>query len=71
MIRYQIGAETAFELLRRWSSHTNRKLRHISRLIVDAASRPARARANAGDVSAGPSLDEILTWLGGSNTPAR
>ena len=36
--RYGIDPDSAFCLLRRWSSHTNLKLRDISRLIVDAAS---------------------------------
>ena len=35
---YGIDADTAFLLLRRWSSHSNLKLRDISRLIVDTAS---------------------------------
>jgi hypothetical protein len=69
MARYQIGPEAAFDLLRRWSSHTNHKLRHLSRLLVDAAARPTRARATTAGASIGPSLDEILSWLhDGSNS---
>jgi hypothetical protein len=44
--RYQIDAETAFDLLRRWSSHANLKLRDVAHILVTAASRsPARAGA--------------------------
>ena len=71
MARYQIGPDDAFELLRRWSSHTNHKLRHLSRLIVDAAARPTRTRANPAVASPGPSLDEILTWLHSSINSGR
>jgi hypothetical protein len=67
MARYQIGPEAAFDLLRRWSSHTNHKLRHLSRLLVDAAARPARARAITGGASVGPSLEEVLSWLHNSS----
>ncbi|HYI55574.1 MAG TPA: ANTAR domain-containing protein [Microlunatus sp.] len=41
--RFGIDADTAFEVLRRWSSHTNQKLRDISRLLVDAAAQQADA----------------------------
>src|SRR3954451_62575 len=41
MGHYGIDADTAFALLRRWSSHTNLKLRDISRMLVDAATTPA------------------------------
>ena len=41
MGRYQISADAAFALLRRWSSHTNVKVREISRLLVEAAGQPA------------------------------
>jgi hypothetical protein len=40
MARYQISADVAFALLQRWSSHTNIKLRDISRWLVDAAATP-------------------------------
>jgi hypothetical protein len=33
MARYQISADVAFALLQRWSSHTNIKLRDISRWL--------------------------------------
>ena len=71
MARYEIGPEAAFDLLRRWSSHTNYKLRHLSRLLVDAAARPARARSNGAGSPVGPSLDDILTWLQSSTTGLR
>lgn len=35
---YQTDAETAFALLRRWSSHANIKVRDIARLLVETAS---------------------------------
>ena len=63
MIRYQIDAETAFSLLCRWSSRTNIKLRHLSRLLVDAATRDARSRAPHRPPVVGPSLDEVLAWM--------
>lgn len=37
---YGIDPDTAFELLRHWSSHTNTKLRLISERLVAAASHP-------------------------------
>ena len=41
MCHYRIGPDAAFEVLRRWSSHTNRKLGDISETIVVAAAQPA------------------------------
>jgi AmiR/NasT family two-component response regulator len=35
-----VDEEAAFELLRKASSHSNRKLRDIARAIVDGAVRP-------------------------------
>ena len=37
MCHFGIGSDTAFAVLRRWSSHTNLKVRDISRMIVTAA----------------------------------
>jgi hypothetical protein len=37
---FGIDPDTAFNVLRRWSSHSNIKLRDISQLLVDAASAP-------------------------------
>ena len=37
---FGIDADCAFSVLRRWSSHTNVKLRDLSQLLVDAASTP-------------------------------
>ena len=74
MARYQLDPEMAFALLRRWSSNSNHKLRHLSRLIVDAAARPARpgrAPGTTDGASPGPSLDEILTWLHTSSNNGR
>jgi hypothetical protein len=39
---FSIDADTAFNVLRRWSSHTNIKLRDISQMLVNAASTPPR-----------------------------
>jgi hypothetical protein len=39
---FGIDADTAFNVLRRWSSHTNIKLRDISQMLVNAASTPPR-----------------------------
>lgn len=64
MVHERIDAGAAFNLLRRWSSHTNMKLRHISRLIVDAASRDARAHLPDQPPTVGPSLDDVIAWLG-------
>jgi ANTAR domain len=36
---YGVDADTAFAILQRWSSHTNRKLREISEELVTSASR--------------------------------
>jgi hypothetical protein len=46
MAHYGIDADTAFAILRRWSSHTNLKLRVISRLLVDAASEPVDSESD-------------------------
>jgi hypothetical protein len=46
MAHYGIDADTAFAILRRWSSHTNLKLRVISRMLVDAASEPDDAESD-------------------------
>ncbi len=71
MVHEQLDAVAAFDLLRRWSSHNNIKLRHISRLIVDAASRDARSNLPDQPPTVGPSLDDVIAWLdGGSNRPA-
>ncbi len=48
MSRYQISADAAFNLLCRWSSHTNLKLRDISERLVDAASRVSTATIPTG-----------------------
>ena len=41
MARYGIDSDAAFALLRRWSSHTNVRVRDISHLVVTAVARPA------------------------------
>jgi ANTAR domain len=47
---YGVDADTALVILRRWSSHTNLKLRVISQYLVAAASRP-RPSAPSGSSS--------------------
>ena len=42
---FGVDAETAFLILRRWSSHTNLKLREISGYLVAAVSRPGPDRS--------------------------
>jgi hypothetical protein len=37
MGHFGIGPDTAFDVLRRWSSHTNLKVRDISRMLVTTA----------------------------------
>jgi hypothetical protein len=69
MARYEISADAAFALLRRWSSHTNIKLRDISKMVVDAtispsdgtepASRPDGHRVD---------LEELICRLGTAGT---
>ncbi len=63
MLRYHIDGPTAFALLRRWSSHSNHKLRHLSRLIVDAATRDARSHGAMTRTTVGPTLEDVLGWL--------
>lgn len=40
MSQYDMGLETAFEVLRRYSSHTNVKLRDVARRVVELRSLP-------------------------------
>ena len=59
MLHYGIGPDAAFNLLRRWSSHTNRKLRDISEMIV--ATTTAEHFAGAGRSS--PKLIQVINTL--------
>jgi len=43
MAHYLIDADTAFQVLRRWSSHHNIKIRAISQQLAAAAARPGRS----------------------------
>ena len=43
--------------------HNNLKLRHTSRLIVDAATRNARVQTPDAPPPIGPSLDDMIGWL--------
>lgn len=54
---YGIDPDTAFELLRHWSSHTNTKLRLISERLVAAASHP-----HAGETPHQALLRVIQQW---------
>ena len=69
MGRYQIGADAAFALLRRWSSHKNVKLREISRLLVEAASPPAARSQVNGGVPAPSGLDRLINTLTAGTLP--
>jgi len=45
MQRYQLDAEQAFKVMRRYGSHTNRKLRHVAEGIVRDRQLPTSADA--------------------------
>ena len=62
---YGIGADAAFDVLRRWSSHSNRKLRDISEMIVATTS--AEPRAGAGRSS--PELIQLINSLNTGHLP--
>lgn len=65
MARYEIDADAAFALLRRWSSHTNVKLRDISRLIVDATALPPdEAEPSSRPDGHRVDLEELILRLG-------
>lgn len=69
MGHYHVDAETAFALLRRWSSHTNLKLRELCRLLADAAAQPATPPP-AGPASAGRSdLEKLLVAFQSGRRP--
>ena len=40
MQRYDMTLEASFEVLRRYSSHSNRKLRDVAQLVVDQRALP-------------------------------
>jgi hypothetical protein len=40
MSQYDMGLETAFEVLRRYSSHANVKLRDVARIVVERRALP-------------------------------
>jgi ANTAR domain len=62
---FSIDAATAFNVLRRWSSHTNIKLRDISQMLVNAASTPPRPGQPPR-----LALDCLITRLQGRDSPA-
>jgi len=55
MARFGIDSDTAFAVLRRWSSHTNLNLRDISRMLVEAAAEPG--------VGGGSALADLIDRL--------
>jgi AmiR/NasT family two-component response regulator len=63
MVRYQIDPDAAFGLLRRWSTHTNVKLREIARLLVDAAVDPTGAAESDGPCGSSPRLELLVDQL--------
>jgi hypothetical protein len=69
--RFGIDADTAFALLRRWSSHSNVKLRDICRLLVDTAAQPSDTAASHHPPSRGDvTLQQLLDHLNGGTVPA-
>ena len=64
MGRYHVDEVVAFALLSRWSSHTNVKVRDLSRALVTAAPADASYDPAERSGSAEPTLEEILDWLG-------
>lgn len=70
IVRYQISADAAFALLRRWSSRTNIKLREISRLLVQAAVAPPADGSTASRSGLGSTaLEQLIAEL--TSQPAR
>lgn len=63
MGHYRIGPDAAFEVLRRWSSHTNCKVRIICDMIVTAA-----GHTGAAD-SAHPDLLHLINDLNQGHIP--
>jgi hypothetical protein len=63
---FGIDADTAFNVLRRWSSHTNIKLRDISQLLVDAASAPPQPGQPPRSA-----LDHLITRLQTRDSPEK
>ena len=69
---FQISPLAAFALLRRWSCHTNRKLRDISGLLVDAASHPdgqSRQPPTGQQDRPCADLEQFIDWLTGGRKP--
>jgi ANTAR domain len=68
--RFNIDADIAFGILRRWSSHTNVKLREICRLLVDTAAHPPddpkAVSRTRGDSSA---LEQLIALLNSGCRP--
>ena len=66
MSYFGIDAACAFNVLRRWSSHTNTKLRDISQLLVDAASTTPPGPGQP----QGSALDHLIARLQARDSPA-
>jgi hypothetical protein len=72
MGRFGIDPDTAFQLLRRWSSHTNHKLRDISGLLVAAAAQPAADPTDGPQRQRTPTaLDHLISRLNTSVHPGQ
>ena len=66
--RFGIDADTAFALLRRWSSYTNTKLRDVSGLLIETAARPVDADADRAS-RPGAALDVLIAGLNAGTLP--
>ena len=53
MAQYDMGLETAFEVLRRYSSHTNVKLRDVAKQVVELRALPD----DYSEITTGESVD--------------
>jgi ANTAR domain-containing protein len=66
MGHFGMDPETAFALLRRWSSYTNLKIRDISQLLVTTVT--TRQRTNSGAI--GQQLTDLIESLNQGRHPA-
>lgn len=66
MGHFGIGPETAFDVLRRWSSHSNVKVRDISLVLVTTAT----ANQPGGPGRASQELIDLIASLGNGQVPS-
>ena len=66
MAHFGIGPDTAFNVLRRWSSHTHLKVRDISQMIVAAAATEPPADPRRADAE----LTDLINRLEKGQIPA-